>query len=122
MTRIYLVRHGETLENRTRHFQHHDTPLSVHGREQAESTAGQLAKLPIKAVITSNLKRSEETAEVIAGGLNVLIESLSLFAEVKRPSEIVGKSYFHPFSLWVLGLTMLQKVQLLLLRQLLIFS
>lgn len=67
ITRLILVRHGETEWNRTRMIQgHRDIPLNEVGLAQARAVAGQLAAEPIRAVYTSDLARARETARAIA--------------------------------------------------------
>ena len=70
MTRIHLVRHGETDWNRELRWQgHSDPPLNEHGRDQARRLAGTLGATPFAAVYSSDLRRASETAEIIAGPL-----------------------------------------------------
>ena len=78
MTRtLLLVRHGETAWNREGRFQGHtDIPLSDVGRGQARALrarleAGNYAHLFDDAqtvVVTSDLRRAQETAEIVFGG------------------------------------------------------
>lgn len=77
MTRILLVRHGQTTWNLEARYQgRRESPLSTLGREQAESLAAALAAEPLAAVYASPLRRSLETAEAIAArhGLPVVVE------------------------------------------------
>jgi len=68
MTRIYLVRHGETDWNRARRIQGStDIPLNSTGREQAATTGRLLARREWSAIIASPLSRAYETASIIAG-------------------------------------------------------
>ena len=78
MTRtLVLVRHGETAWNREGRFQgHHDIPLSELGRTQARALRARL-EVPTHAhlfddahtaVVTSDLRRASETAEIAFGG------------------------------------------------------
>jgi probable phosphoglycerate mutase len=66
MLRIFLVRHGETVENQQmRYLGTRDEPLASNGKRQARRAAAALAKLPIQAVISSPLRRAAETAAQI---------------------------------------------------------
>lgn len=73
MTRIYLIRHGETDWNRDEICMGQmDVPLNEQGRRQALLTAEHLASERIDAIYTSDLSRALETARPIAEchGLN----------------------------------------------------
>ncbi|SHK71765.1 alpha-ribazole phosphatase [Desulforamulus aeronauticus] len=66
-TRIYLVRHGETLWNAGGKFQGHtDVPLSDNGRQQAKELSEHMQGHKIDAFYSSDLSRAKETAEIIA--------------------------------------------------------
>jgi phosphoserine phosphatase len=68
MTRIILVRHGQTEWNRIERFRGQaDVPLNETGLSQAEATGQRVAKvwLPV-AIYTSPLSRSVKTAQAIA--------------------------------------------------------
>jgi broad specificity phosphatase PhoE len=66
-TRLYLVRHGETMANREyRYIGTRDDPLSAHGQTQATQLAEALSGLPIAAVYSSPLQRTYHTALPIA--------------------------------------------------------
>jgi broad specificity phosphatase PhoE len=78
VTRIHLVRHGETEWNRELRWQgHSDPPLNERGRDQARRLAAALARTPFTAVYSSDLRRAAETAEILAAplGLAVCLES-----------------------------------------------
>lgn len=68
VTRIVLVRHGETDWNREMRIQggSSDCPLNEKGRQQAESLALRLKQDRIEAIYSSPLKRALEIAEAIA--------------------------------------------------------
>lgn len=67
MTRLILVRHGETLANREfRYLGARDDLLSTTGLAQAELLAEALAILPVTAVYSSPLQRAYQTAVPIA--------------------------------------------------------
>lgn len=67
MTRLYLVRHGETEWNRFSKVQGRtDTELSEEGIKQARLLAGRLAGEDIDFIYSSSLKRALKTAEIVA--------------------------------------------------------
>jgi probable phosphoglycerate mutase len=67
ITRLCLVRHGETAWNAERRIQGQlDEPLSVLGHAQARATAKILAQEDFAAVYASDLSRAQQTAEAIA--------------------------------------------------------
>jgi probable phosphoglycerate mutase len=66
-TRLFLIRHGETLANREfRYIGARDDVLSETGVRQVEQLATALASLPIAAVYSSPLLRAHATATAIA--------------------------------------------------------
>lgn len=67
MTRLYLVRHGETEWNKFSKIQGRtDTELSDAGIAQAKLLAGRLAGENIDFIYSSSLKRALKTAEIVA--------------------------------------------------------
>lgn len=75
MTRITLIRHGETDWNRARRIQGAtDIPLNDTGRGQARDAAvalrAQAADQPV-TVVSSDLSRARETADIVAAELGV---------------------------------------------------
>ena len=72
MTRLYLVRHGETEWNKSLRYQgHRDIPLSAEGRRQAEKVALRLAGEKFDTAYASDLSRAMETAQTIAAHHNL---------------------------------------------------
>lgn len=68
MTRLYLVRHGETEWNKASKVQgSKDIELSDVGLRQAEQLAKRLAEEDINVVYSSSLKRAFKTAEIATG-------------------------------------------------------
>lgn len=67
MTRVILVRHGQTVWNLEMKYQGHaDIALTEKGVQQAEMVAKRLAKEKISAIYSSDLNRAYKTAEIIA--------------------------------------------------------
>jgi broad specificity phosphatase PhoE len=74
VTTILLARHGQSDWNRDRRWQGHaDRPLTELGRTQARELAQRLAHTDLDAIYSSDLRRAQETAEVVgrAQGLEV---------------------------------------------------
>ena len=70
--RIYLIRHGETANAGEVCFNgHFDIDLSDEGKKQSILIAKALKNLPIKAVYSSDLKRTQIGAKFIADELNL---------------------------------------------------
>ena len=77
MTTILLARHGETEWNRDGRYQGWaDPPLNAAGFAQARTLADQLRSTPFDAVYSSDLRRAQETAEIVAGphGVPVIVD------------------------------------------------
>ncbi|WP_431476848.1 histidine phosphatase family protein [Massilia eburnea] len=67
MTKILLIRHGETAWNAVRRLQGHtDIPLNEEGERQAVALARALAAEPLDAIISSDLGRALQTAQAAA--------------------------------------------------------
>ena len=66
VTRILLIRHGETDWNRLHRFQgRSDLPLNLNGRNQAHALAMELKEEPLTAIYSSPLIRAMETARIV---------------------------------------------------------
>ncbi len=71
---VHLVRHGETDWNvERRMLSRTNIPLNKRGRQQAQTVASNLAKIPIDIIVSSDLSRSIETAEIIRGNRPIQI-------------------------------------------------
>ncbi|WP_217180863.1 histidine phosphatase family protein [Streptomyces sp. AC495_CC817] len=69
MTRIWMVRHGESLLNAAHRLQGwSDAPLTARGVEQASARAGDFARLGVRfdAVVSADGIRHRQTARVLA--------------------------------------------------------
>ena len=68
MTRLCLLRHGQTSFNLQGRWQgHSDIPLNETGLEQARRAADELSGEHFTAIYSSDLQRARVTAEIIAG-------------------------------------------------------
>ena len=82
MTRLYLVRHGETVDNAAQILQG-QTPgeLNENGIHQAEIVRDQMKDAHIDVFISSDLHRSIQTAEIIAAPHHKPVETTALIRE-----------------------------------------
>src|SRR5215467_7010404 len=97
MTTFYLVRHGATkLNNQTDMSQDRirawsDIPLSPEGREHAKEVAESLKGKGIRVIISSDLGRAVETADIIGKAIGVK----PVYTQKLRPwdlGELTGKT------------------------------
>jgi broad specificity phosphatase PhoE len=64
--RVYIVRHGETEENKQKIIQGHlDSPLNSEGERQADLVAHALKDVPFDLCYSSDLQRAAYTAKRI---------------------------------------------------------
>lgn len=73
---LYIVRHGQTEENNNRILQGHmPGTLTEEGKKQIQKTAKQLAtaKVAFKCIVSSDLKRALDSAQIIADWLQLPI-------------------------------------------------
>ncbi|MCX7885131.1 MAG: histidine phosphatase family protein [Caloramator sp.] len=84
MSKIYLVRHGETSWNKEQRSQgcSNDIPLSKEGERQAEAIAKRLKKEKIDLFYSSDLVRAYKTASIISREHNGVVNKCSEFREI----------------------------------------
>ncbi len=93
VTKLYLVRHGQSAGNAQGRFGGHSpTPLSELGIHQAELTAQALARENINAIYTSDLYRAVQTAEPLAKLLDLPVIKTSAFRE-RNVGVLEGKTF-----------------------------
>ena len=81
-TPFFYLRHGTTDHNAQRLITGHvDVPLNEAGRQQAEDAAQRLVRCGIARIVSSPLLRARETADIVAGVLNVAVEVNPNFRE-----------------------------------------
>ena len=95
------MRHGESEGNAARTFTGHiDSPLTETGRRQAQIVAETLAGVKVDRVISSDLSRARDTAQVIAERHGLAVETFRELREIDL-GEMAGKSFAdaeaHPY-------------------------
>jgi broad specificity phosphatase PhoE len=107
MTKLYLVRHGQTAWNVGEIFRGRaDIPLDETGRREAELAGEALREQAIHAVYGSPLSRSFETAQYIAKLHNLQVEPLEAIIDISYgdweglSNEQVRESYPELHKLW----------------------
>ena len=68
---FYLVRHGQTDWNLAHKIQGPDVPLNENGKNDARVCGQKLASLKIERIISSDILRARQTAEIINEFLSV---------------------------------------------------
>ncbi|NJD59523.1 MAG: histidine phosphatase family protein [Anaerolineae bacterium] len=108
---VTLLRHGESQGNfEGRHQGQADFPLTERGREQARALVNRWKseKKEFELVISSPLARAQETAEIIAHGLNLPLELDPVWMERNNglmaglnPEEVRQRlpqpAFIHPY-------------------------
>ncbi len=83
MSRLLLVRHGETEQNNSnRYWGHSDIDLSDTGLRQAELLRDRLNSEKIDFIYTSDLKRAYKTAQIIAEKSDILVTTCPELREI----------------------------------------
>ncbi|MDP7646178.1 MAG: class I tRNA ligase family protein [Candidatus Peribacteraceae bacterium] len=90
---IVFVRHGETYENTKRIIQgHSQNELNDKGKSQAEETAKKLKNEKLDAVVTSDLKRCVQSAEIITKKLGIKIDQEMPELRERKFGKLEGKT------------------------------
>jgi 2,3-bisphosphoglycerate-dependent phosphoglycerate mutase len=101
VSRLFLIRHGETEGNALRIVQHPHIPLSPRGVTQAERLALRLAREGVARIVSSDYARAMTTAEHLqrATGAPLAIEPL---LRERNFGDLRGRPYaefdFDPFA------------------------
>jgi len=83
LTKLLLVRHGQTLWNHVARYQGHtDIDLSDTGRTQAKLLSMRLAGVSLQAVYASDLRRALDTARIIAEPHDLAVQALPQLREI----------------------------------------
>jgi len=107
MITLYIVRHGQTVDNLVNRIQGQtDSPLTDLGIRQAEAIADRLSSESFSAIYSSDLGRASKTAEVIASrhGMPVrttpLLRELYLGAAQGLTRQEFSDAYPEEYRLW----------------------
>ena len=107
MTRIILVRHGETTWNVEGRYQgQEDTPLSERGLEQGRLLSEGLRNIPIDRAISSPLQRSFRTCQFCADLHGLTVSSDERLLEINhgswegRLAAEIAAEYPQDFERW----------------------
>lgn len=85
MTRLILIRHGETDWNVEGRYQGQaDPPLNARGFDQAQELAQRLVGACIDVLYTSPLRRAADTAKVIAQQLHIPLQTEPRLMEIHQ--------------------------------------
>ena len=92
-TTFYFVRHGESEGNAARVFTGQtDSPLTDRGRQQAEAVADELANVKFDRIVSSDLSRTRDTADVIAKRHGMRVEVVPELREIDV-GDRTGKTF-----------------------------
>src|SRR5437879_8293186 len=92
-TTFYFVRHGESEGNAARVFTGQtDSPLTERGRQQAEAVADELAGVKFDRIVSSDLSRTRDTADVIAKRHGMRVEVVPELREIDVGDQ-TGKTF-----------------------------
>lgn len=82
MTTLYLVRHGETKDNVARIIQgQRQGELTPAGIAQMEDLAVSLSEVHFDAIISSDLQRAFDSAQILSHQLNLPVQTTPLLRE-----------------------------------------
>ncbi|MDI6799133.1 MAG: alpha-ribazole phosphatase [Actinomycetota bacterium] len=112
MTRLYLVRHGETEWNaQGKYLGVTDIPLTLRGRSQALALGRYLEDKGVSAAYSSELKRAKETLKIATSALNINPSVLNGLNEINfgrwegMTYEEIERSYGDLLSNWLLDVS-----------------
>jgi broad specificity phosphatase PhoE len=93
---FFLFRHGETDWNAQGKFQGHlDIPLNETGRLQAREVGINLKVHTLDAILSSDLSRAFETAQIAAGQIG--LDSMQIFRDPAIREAFLGEAQGHTY-------------------------
>lgn len=101
MTTLGLIRHGVTAWNQVGRSQGKmDIPLTDEGREQAQKLAKRLKDEKWDLIISSDLSRAKETADIIAKELEIPVVDYDKRVRERSFGEIEGTTHEERVAKW----------------------
>jgi broad specificity phosphatase PhoE len=107
MTRIFLVRHGETDGNQKKIYRGHwDLPLNQNGKAQVKRAGEALRAVHLDAIYASPLLRAAQTAEAVAARQAVEPEKDEFLIDIdygdwtRRPDAEVAEKFPDLYRQW----------------------
>ncbi|QXM06052.1 histidine phosphatase family protein [Crassaminicella indica] len=107
MTRLYLIRHGQTkwnIESRAQGSK--NVELTEEGRNQAVLLAKSMKKYRIDAIYSSDLDRAYETAKILGKTMNLEVKKIDGLREMSfgewegLTNEEIQRSYLKDYTVW----------------------
>lgn len=107
-----FTRHGESVVNRTRTISNSVSdvaPLTERGKDQAKEFLGKIQNRGVIAIYTSPLMRARETAQIVAEGFRLAVETMDGLREPYcgivegRNDEEAWKMHFAQEQAWRAG-------------------
>ncbi len=96
MKQLYFCRHGESVLNSQHLYAGRiNTPLTIHGQQQAALAGAHAKSLGIDLILASPLARTQETAKIIAEAINYPIDKIVTVDRLVERSlgTLEGKSW-----------------------------
>lgn len=108
MTRLYILRHGETEWNKQNRTQgcSNDLSLSDYGRNQVKEVANRFKNILVDTLYSSDLKRAYETADEISKIVNQPVNKTLSLREMNfgcwegLTSQEIGIKYKDIYEIW----------------------
>lgn len=92
---VYFVRTGESQDDHHGLYQRPSSPLSVLGEKEVELLARHVVHHQFEAVLSSPLKRAQQTAEMLVSDPERIVYDKDL-SEIRQPSELAGERVDDP--------------------------
>lgn len=107
MTKLYLIRHGESEANRARLFAGHSNfDLTETGRQQARCAADWFEGVPVDRIVASDLLRAYNTAVPLSEKRQIAIEPCESFREIFAGAwegvhfDEIAENYAADYDVW----------------------